>query len=240
MNLKIPRARNPNAQLVDVIGQRIVKGQYQEGEQLPAEADLCDEFGVSSTILREAIKILTAKGFLLTRPRIGTFVNKRSQWNLMDGEVLNWVIRTVPPAEYLDILFEARMAIEPTAAGLAAHKATKEDIEAIGQAYTDMATAKTPGDSLEPDIRFHLAIMEASHNDVICYMGHTLHKALAISIKLTSWNKNIHKLSLPRHEAIYQAIAHRDAEGAVSATQWLLKESRKDFNPKNSPEELHT
>jgi len=232
MKLKIPGPKNLNAQLVDTIGQRIVKGHYKEGEQLPVEADLCDEFGVSRSILREAIKMLAAKGFLLSRPRVGTVVQKRSQWNLMDGEVLNWVTRVIPPAEYLDMMFEARMMIEPAAAGLAARKATKEDIAAIGLAYAEMATAKTLGDSLGPDIRFHLAIMEASHNAVICNMGHTLHKALAISIKLTSWNQNIHKLSLPRHEAIYLAISHRDVEGAVSATQWLLKESRKDFDQK--------
>lgn len=230
MILKIPRPKNLNAQMVDAIGQRIIKGHYLEGEQLPVEAELCAEFGVSRPVLREAIKILAAKGLLVSRPRVGTVVCKRIYWNLLDAEVLGWITESLPPADYLDMMFEARLMIEPVAASLAARRATREDIAEIGKAYTDMAEAKTIGDSLEPDIRFHQAIMEATHNAVIRYMGHTLHKALAISIQLTSWSKSIHKASLPRHEAIYRAIAKRDAKAAAAATERLLNESRKDFD----------
>lgn len=230
MQLKISQPKNLNAQLVDVIGQRIVQGHYKEGQQLPVEADLCAEFGVSRPIMREATKILSAKGLLASRPRVGTLVRNRVHWNLLDSDVLNWVTQALPPEEYLDMMFEARMAIEPWAAELAAHKASDADIEMIRQAYEDMATATSLQESLEPDIRFHQAIMDATHNDVIRYMGHTLHNALAISIQLTSWHKDVHVASLPRHKAIYLAIAARDASAAGEATQVLLKESRKDFD----------
>ena len=232
MQLKISQPKNLNAQLVDVIGQRIVQGHYKEGQQLPVEADLCAEFGVSRPIMREATKILSAKGLLTSRPRVGTLVKNRMHWNLLDSEVLTWVTQALPPEEYLDMMFEARMAIEPRAAELAAQKASDEDIELIRLAYDDMAAAPTVAASLEPDIRFHQAIMDATHNDVIRYIGHTLHNALAISIQLTSWHSDIHAASLPRHEAIYLAIAARDEKAAGLATQILLRESRKDFDAK--------
>jgi len=232
MLLKISQPKNLNAQLVDVIGQRIVQGHYKEGEQLPVEADLCAEFGVSRPIMREATKILSAKGLLTSRPRVGTVVKDRLHWNLLDSEVLTWVTKSLPAAQYLDMMFEARMAIEPCAAELAARNASESDIEVIRGAYEDMAAAPTISASLEPDIRFHQAIMDATHNDVIRYIGRTLHNALAISIRLTSWHSDIHAASLPRHEAIYVAIAERDADAAVLATKLLLRESRKDFDAK--------
>jgi DNA-binding FadR family transcriptional regulator len=233
MSLKSFKPRNLNAQLVDLLGRRIVQGHYKEGEQLPVEAELCVEFGISRPIMREVTKILAAKGLLASRPRVGTVVKDRMCWNLLDSDVLGWVTQALPPSEFLDMLFEARLAIEPSAAELAAHKASDEDIEIIRQAYEDMAAAKNIEESLEPDIRFHQAVLDATHNDVIRYIGHTLHNALAISIRLTNWNTEIHELSLPRHEAIYIAIAQRDTAAAGEAARILLRESRKDFDAKN-------
>lgn len=225
--------RNLNAQLVQALGQRIVQGHYKEGEQLPIEAELCSEFGVSRPIMREATKILSAKGLLVSRPRVGTLVRERAHWNLLDSEVLKWLTKSTPPAHFLDMMFEARTAIEPHAAALAAKKATRADLAAIRRAYEDMAAARNPKESIEPDLRFHQAIMDATHNDVIRYMGRTLHKALALSIQLTSWNNQILADSLPRHEAIYLAIAARKSKAAVEATLALLKASRRDFDTKH-------
>jgi DNA-binding FadR family transcriptional regulator len=232
MQLKILSPGNLNAQVVEAIGQRIVKGQYKEGEQLPVEADLCVEFGVSRPIMREATKVLFAKGLLTSRPKVGTLVRKRTHWNLLDNDVLTWFTQATPPEQFLDMMFEARTALEPYAAELAATKASKRDIAAIRKAYEDMAAASGPTEALEPDIRFHQAVMNATHNEVIRYIGHTLHKGLALSIQLTSWNAEIHSASLPRHQAIYQAIANRDGNAARDATLALLRTSRRDFDKK--------
>ena len=85
---------------------------------------------------------------------------------------------------------------------------------------------------MEPDIRFHQAVLDATHNDVIRYIGHTLHNALAISIRLTNWHEDIHASSLLRHQAVYLAIAKKDGQAAAKAAQELLRESRKDFDAK--------
>lgn len=228
--------KNLNAQTVDRLGQRIVRGHYKEGQQLPIEPELCIEFGVSRPIVREATKILIAKGLLNSKPKVGTVVQNRNRWNLLDPDVLNWVTQSLPASEFLNMLFEARMAIEPSAAALAAEKATPDDIARIASAYADMASAPSIAESIEPDIRFHQAILDATHNDVIRYIGHTLHNALAISISLTSWHEEIHALSLPRHEAVYLAIAEKNPQKADRAVRKLLADSRRDFDKKTSPQ----
>ncbi len=230
MLTKTFQPKNLNAQMVSLLGQRIVQGHYQEGEQLPVEADLCTEFSISRPILREATKILISKGLLSSRPRVGTIVKPRSQWNLLDSDVLSWVTESLPAEQFLDILFEARMAIEPSAAELAARKASDEDIEKIRLAYEGMASAKTVEESLEPDIRFHQAIMSATQNEVISYIGQTLHNALALSFSLTSWHEDLLKQTLPRHKAVFDAIVAHDPQAAGEAARALLLDSRKDFD----------
>lgn len=234
MQIRQFQPKNLNAQTVERLGQRIVQGHYKEGQQLPIEPELCAEFGVSRPIVREATKILIAKGLLNSKPKVGTVVQSKDRWNLLDPDVLNWVTQSLPAHTFLDMLFEARMAIEPSAAALAAEKATAEDINRIAMAYKDMAAAPTITDSIEPDVRFHQAILDATHNDVIRYIGHTLHNALAISISLTSWHEEIHALSLPRHEAVYKAIAAKNPAKADKAVRTLLMDSRKDFDKKFS------
>lgn len=229
MSLRNLQPKNLNAQMVDLLGQRIVYGKYPEGQQLPIESELCAEFGVSRPVVREATKILVSKGLLSIRPRVGTVAQARSNWNLLDQDVLRWVTESLPAETFLDMLFEARMAIEPYAAELAAQKATDDDIERIGQAYRDMEAAALPEQALEPDIRFHQSILEATHNEMIAYMGRTLHNALAISISLTTRNQEIHKLSLPRHKAVYTAIEKRRTKKAGEAVRALLLASREDF-----------
>jgi len=234
MQIRQFQPKNLNAQTVERLGQRIVQGHYKEGQQLPIEPELCAEFGVSRPIVREATKILIAKGLLNSKPKVGTIVQSKDRWNLLDPDVLTWVTRSLPAHDFLDMLFEARMAIEPSAAALAAEKATAEDIARIAAAYQDMAAAPTVADSIEPDVRFHQAILDATHNDVIRYIGHTLHNALAISISLTSWHEEIHAISLPRHEAVYKAIAAKNPAKADKAVRTLLSDSRQDFDKKFS------
>lgn len=224
------RPKKLHAQVVERIGQLIVGGQYAAGEKLPVEAKLATTYGVSHSVMREVIKILMAKGLVHSRPRVGTVVRCRKDWNMLDGDVLHWTINTLPAPEFLDMLFDARMAIEPGAAQLAAQHGTEEDIEAICRAYRDMETAESPAALLEPDLRFHLAIGDASHNPLIRHVVRALHRALAVSISLTSRHPNTYALSQPRHKAIMQALVKRDAKGAAKATVRLLEESREDFN----------
>lgn len=221
--------KNINAQIVDVIGRRIIAGEYDVGEKLPIEAQLCDEFGVSRPVLREAIKILMAKGLVVSKARVGTLVTSKNGWNILDPYVLNWVIELMPESRFLDMLFEVRLGIEPIASELAAENGSDEAIQAIGEAYSDMEKAPTTAELAEPDLRFHQAILDATANPMLSFIGSTLHSALAFSIELTSRHPDTYALSLPRHKAVYKAIAQREPEAARAATISLLKNSREDF-----------
>lgn len=229
MSLGSFQPKNLLAQVVDSLGKRIITKHYKEAEKLPIEAELCAEYGVSRPIIREATKVLIAKGLLHSKPRVGTVVRDKRQWNVLDSEVLAWTIEHTPEREFLDNLFQVRMAIEPQASELAATNASAEDIQLISEAYSDMELANTPADLLEPDIRFHQAIMDATHNELMSYIGNTLHSALAVSIRLTSRHPNTHALSLPRHKAVLTAIQNSNPAAAKKATTILLNESRKDF-----------
>ncbi|HEX5057392.1 MAG TPA: FadR/GntR family transcriptional regulator [Gammaproteobacteria bacterium] len=230
MALTILQLKNLNGQIAERLGSEIVSGAIPEGSRLPVEAELCERFGVSRPVIREVTKTLASKGLITARPRVGTAVRPRRYWNLLDPEVLGWLIRALPESRFLDMLFEVRMAIEPSAAALAAVNATEQDIAEIAAAYREMALARTPEELLKPDVRFHQCIMVATHNELMSYIGNTLHAALSASIRLTSRHPNTHELSLPRHEAVYKAIAKRDTGAARVAVENLLRESRKDFD----------
>jgi len=222
--------RNISAQIVDTIGRRIIAGQYEAGGRLPIEAALCNEFGVSRSVLREAIKILMSKGLVVSKARVGTQVTSKKRWNMLDPYVLGWIIEVMPENQFLDMLFEVRLGIEPMASELAAINGGDAAIQAIGSAYKDMENAQTTADLAEPDLRFHQAILDATDNPVLSYIGATLHTALAFSIELTSRHPDTYSLSLPRHKAVYQAIAQHDPEAAREATVSLLMNSLEDFN----------
>ncbi|RYZ97158.1 MAG: FadR family transcriptional regulator [Moraxellaceae bacterium] len=236
MKAKAPKPKNFNAQVVEYIGSRILHGHYNEGEKLPVESELSRELGVSRPILREATKILSSKGLLRAKPKVGTIVTERKYWNMLDSDVLGWLIDAKPADEFLDMLFDARSAIEPRAAELAALKATPSDLEKIRLAHEDMARVDSLYESIEPDIRFHQAILAATHNEVIMYIGHTLHNALAISFSLTTWDKTLYLEAVARHKAIYTAIAEGNPQKAGDAVRYLLGSSREDFNLRQAEE----
>src|SRR6476660_4217498 len=81
------------------IGRRIVSGQYRPGETLPIEPRIQEEFGVSRTAVREAIRLLSAKGLTVSRPKIGTRIRPISDWNMLDPDVLRWHVDQKPSEE---------------------------------------------------------------------------------------------------------------------------------------------
>lgn len=221
--------KNLSQQVVDLIGRRVVAGQYPEGEKLPVESQLCAEFGVSRPVMREATKVLIAKGLLTSKPKVGTTVKPKHNWNLLDPDVIDWTIQALPERDFLDMLFDVRYAIEPEASAMAAGNATPDDLEAIAKAVAGMEAATSPAELLQPDLRFHKSVMDATHNDLMRYIGNALHAALAASITLTSRHPDTMALSVPRHRAVFEAIAEGDQNKARQCSQILLRESRQDF-----------
>ena len=124
--------------VVDAIGRWILGGTYAPDDLLPREDDLAAELGVSRTSIREAVKVLSAKGLLQARRRVGVRVRNRDEWNLLDPQVLSWHPDVGRDEALITSLIEARRIIEPAAAALAAKRATAADLAQIEQAYLGM------------------------------------------------------------------------------------------------------
>ncbi|KKX59968.1 FadR/GntR family transcriptional regulator [Pseudomonas putida] len=222
--------KSMHSRIVQELGMQIVSGCFQPDDKLPAEALLCEEYAVSRPVLREATRVLVAKGLVYSRPRVGTVVKPRKEWHMLDPDVLHWLMQSSPQNQFFDLLTSVRSIIEPAAAALAAQFATDADIAAIGEAYQRMEAAPTPEALLQPDLDFHSRIADATHNDLLANLCNMLSVAIAEALKHSNQRPNLHELALPRHKAILTAIENRDALGARHATLVQLDDARSALN----------
>lgn len=209
------------------IGRRIVSGAYQPGETLPTEPRIQEEFGVSRTAVREAIQLLSAKGLTVSRPKIGTRVRPTIEWNMLDSEVLRWQIDQNPSEQFLHDLFDMRDIIEPAASGRAAERASPEQLAVLAEAMEGIE--KLPERSqarIDADIRFHMAILEASCNPMLRSVGAMIQSALSITFSL-SW-RTLRADAVIQHRDVFDAIVARDADEAFMAMRRLLRSSKGD------------
>jgi len=222
--------KSQHGRIVRELGLRILAGELAPGDRLPAEAELIVKYEVSRPVLREAVRVLVAKGLVMSRQRAGAIVRPRSEWHLLDPDVLYWMIQTRPAPEFVQTLMGMRRVFEPGAAALAARAASDAQLAGIAQAYDAMAAAPDVDAMLEPDLAFHRRIAEATGNDLMAYIGTMLSLALRESIKLSSRLPNTHELSLPRHKAILTALLARDAAAAHQATVLQLDATQLDLS----------
>ena len=110
-----------HGRIVRELGLRILSGDLAPGDRLPAESELIVKYEVSRPVLREAVRVLVAKGLVLSRQRAGAIVRPRNEWHLLDPDVLYWMIQTRPAPEFVQTLMGMRRVFEPGAAALAAH-----------------------------------------------------------------------------------------------------------------------
>jgi DNA-binding FadR family transcriptional regulator len=214
--------------VVDEIGRRIVSGELAAGEPLPSEAELCTTLGVSRTALREALRVLAAKGLVEPRPKRGTLVRSSHDWNFLDADMLAWRLDSKTNYDrVVDELYELRHLIEPIAAALAAKNATSSDLEQIREAYEEMAEAGDDGKRLHgPDLRFHRAIIRASGNALFSSLAHVLNAALSVNFDSVADDPEGHVVSLPDHRKVMDAIASRNESAARFAMQRLINYSQ--------------
>ena len=225
-----PPGKSLHGRIVRELGLRIVGGELAPGERLPAEGELIERYEVSRPVLREAVRVLAAKGLVVSRQRAGAIVQPKGEWHLLDPDVLYWTIQTRPAPEFMGMLMHVRQVFEPGAAALAARAATDAQLAGIAQAYEGMAAAREPDQRIEADLAFHRRIAEATGNELMAYIGNMLSLALRESIQLSSGLPGTHALSLPRHKAILTALQARDAAGARQATLLQLDATRSDLS----------
>ena len=220
-------ARGVHGQTVEVLAQRILDGRIAEGATLDLNA-LQAEFDVSLTVLREALRVLAAKGLVDARPKRGTFVRPREAWSLLDGDVLRWQFARSHRPGLFDDLHELRSIVEPGAASLAAARATEDDLAALDAALADMAAAGSdPAAAVEADLAFHRALLAATHNELIQRME------VLIETGLAERDRMVHGAAgpgdpVPAHRAVVDAIRRHNPTLAARAMGKLLDQAIED------------
>lgn len=228
-----PRSRTVSALTMDRIGAAIVAGLQPQGTTLPPEPQLGAAFGVSRTVVREAVKALIAKGLLVSGPKLGTRVLPREQWNWFDADVVAWSTRAGLSHTMLRDLHELRRVVEPAAVRLAAARATKEDLAAMTAALADMDTAAHQPNAgaqyVEHDLRFHQAVLRASHNQMFVQVGKALAPLLSISFDISSDHGRAAPASMEPHRQVLQAIARGQADLAEQRCRALIEAAGADI-----------
>jgi len=213
--------RNLTYGLLEAVGRSIVNGRF-DNKPFPTEADLAKHYAVSRSVTREAVKMLTAKGLLVARPRKGTTVQPTRAWNLFDPDVLRWILDRNLSLDLLRQFNELRMAIEPAAAAIAARAADRPSIARIEAGYQRMVAAEAgEDDTLEADIAFHIAILEAAGNPFYAQLSDVVTTALRASIRFTNRYMDT-TASLQEHRAVLTAIEAGDPVAARATMEGLI------------------
>lgn len=215
--------RNLHQQILDELGFRIVRGDYDGSNTLPREKDLAGTLGVSRNALREAVKVLASKGLVEARPKIGTRARPKEDWNILDPHVLEWQMRAgLHPKQALELV-EFRLVVEPKAAFLAALRASESEISTIRQ-YCSALEACVGQPRLVPDtdIRFHGAIIRASGNRVLIHLGQSITALMRVQVTLTTERPGSFERGLPLHRRLAEAIAARQAPEAEAISHALV------------------
>jgi DNA-binding FadR family transcriptional regulator len=220
-------ARSHTAHVVREIGMGIVDGTYPQNSILPGDAELMERFGVSRTVLREALRVLAGKGLIQAKARIGTRVRDKAYWNLFDPDVLIWHARSGFDAQFLEYLSEMRMALELEAAALASRRRTPLQLQHIyGWVEKMGAEDATPKSFVDADLNFHLAVAAAAGNPFLRSISTLIEVALVALLTISSPIEEPvrHQRSVAAHRTIADAIARRDPEAARAAMKVVVEE----------------
>ncbi len=212
-------------QLMRVLMADIAQGAFREGERLPPENVLASQFGASRGVVRESLRGLEERGVVSVRHGRGATVLPARAWNLLDADVLSAVLQTRASAEVLAEFLESRRILEIEAAGLAAERATGEDLSRLADAFARMsasaarAQASPAAEDLfhEADILFHTAIFSASGNRILSRLVEPIQRALETARRPLAHPEARIERSLPEHKAILSAIANRSPDEARAA-----------------------
>ncbi len=213
--------------LAQDIGQRILKGEFAPGDLLPNEAECGKTYGVSRTAVREAVKMLMAKGLILSRPKIGSRVQPKEYWNLLDRDVLAWYCAATDYWHFLASMQQVRRILEPEAAALAATNHTPAGLAAIESAWAAMRDAPSLTPWNAADVRFHLAVLAAAGNDLLVPMGFLIESALGNMFDYTARHSRDLAPALKLHEDILVAIRRRQPEVARRTVGRLLSDTNR-------------
>ncbi|MGC1548082.1 MAG: FadR/GntR family transcriptional regulator [Rhodanobacter sp.] len=225
-------SRSLHGHVVRELGKRIVVGDLRPGDILPREDVLAESMDVSRTALREALKVLSAKGLIEARPKIGTRVRPKDAWNQLDADILSWRCASMPTDDFIEKLVEMREIIEPAAAAAAARKRTTAQLSKIDLAYRNMEAAKDPNEWAVADLSFHDAVLQATGNELMISLFSVVENALGMFFVLSAQTAGDFKYSLPHHLKVLEAIRRNQPEVARKAMQGMIADSKANLHKK--------
>ncbi|MEN3792543.1 FadR/GntR family transcriptional regulator [Fulvimarina sp. MAC3] len=224
----IARKTSRTADLAGEYGRRITAGVLKPGDHLPVEAQLATEWGVSRTVVREAMRLLAAKGLLRVGPKVGTRVLPFEEWNMLDADVMAWHLLADERRTFVEALYEMRLINEPAAARAAAARISSTDKARLGEALDAMGRYPRGSDELiAADLAFHRIILEATGNPILRSLGAMIEKSLSISFSL-SWRQNPQEETLRQHKRVFDAIIAGDGEAAELFMRRLIESAFDD------------
>jgi GntR family transcriptional regulator, galactonate operon transcriptional repressor len=209
------------------LARRILAGDLQPGDTVDPE-QLGEDFGVSRTVVREALRALGAKGMIDARPNRGTFVRSRRSWNLLDPDLLRWQAEGEHIADLFRSLGEVRAIVEPAAARLAALRRTEAQLATIKEALSGMESDNEPDLFTQADLAFHAAVLHATGNELLEQMESVIAAALSVRDRFVHSRRGWHD-AIPVHAELAEAIERQDPDAAIIASQNLLALSSTDL-----------
>jgi DNA-binding FadR family transcriptional regulator len=227
-----PRVRRSglHSAVVADLGLRIVRGDYAQGQVLPRADELAAELGVSRTVVRECLRVLTEKGLLVARQRAGTRVRPRSEWNLVDPEVIRWQRQAGPDLQFFRDLTEVRSTIEVQAARLAAGRATPAELQRMHVLLAEMEQQLGDRDAyIRADLELHATILRATHNVLLAQLSDTIAEGLVASRDVTVRSDGSMEGALAQHADVIAAIASRNIDEAATTMDALVQRALADI-----------
>lgn len=218
--------RSLHVQVAREIARKILSGGVEQNEIIPGEMVLCEQFNVSRTSLREAIKLLTSKGLLESKPKVGTRVTSRENWNFLDSQLLDWLTDIGDNAQVYQDFLSLRNALEPEAAALAAQNATAEQRISLSSTFQKMDEISKQFDLkrwTEADLDFHRLIFLSTGNSFYLPFANVLCTMFKSFITHSSLEGST---CINEHRAIYSAIMAGDSDKARKANIMLLSKSK--------------
>ena len=213
--------RGLQGRVIDAVGLQIIGGLYAPGELLPKEADLSDEYGVSRTSVREAMRVLAAKGLVDIRQKVGTRVRQPELWNLFDSDLLRWHSEAGRGEEVMRDLVEVRQIMEPAAARLAAGRASMDDLRRIDDALQSMTRNSSNREAYaNADVEFHQAVYAASHNVLLRQFGAVVADFMYLTFNVqqdATIDEHDFVQDAESHAAVFRAIDRGNGEAAADA-----------------------
>ncbi len=218
-----PRPLRIHGTIARDLGIRIVSGAVAPGDLLDGEVAASGSLNVSRTAYREALRMLAAKGLVESRPKTGTRVSPRDQWQLLDPDVLSWVFDTEPDPLLIGSLFELRKIVEPAAAQLAALRRDAAQLATMRQALAEMGNHTLATDiGREADQRFHAAMLDAANNPFLVTLTSGVGAAVAWTTIYKQRNSPLTRDPLPDHIRVFEAVEAGDGAAAHAAMTELV------------------